>query len=231
MIHLIAIALLLSLLAAVSVFAAETPPVVAAPAGKRPADAVVLFGGTDASAWHNGDRWKIVDGALEVVPRTGDITTKQGFGSVQLHVEWATPAEVSGSGQGRGNSGVFLMNRYEVQVLDSYENETYPDGQAGAIYKESPPLVNASRPPGEWQTYDIIFHAPKFNDDGSVAKKATITVFHNGVLIQDHWEIQGTTFHNQEHRYEKHGDREPIRLQDHGNPVRFRNIWVRELRD
>lgn len=208
---------------------AQQPAVVTATEGAAPSDAVVLFDGTNADAWSGGDKWKIEDGALVVAPKGGDIRTKQGFGDVQLHVEWATPKEVSGNGQGRGNSGVFLMDRYEVQVLDSYQNETYPDGSAGAIYKASAPLVNVSRPPGEWQTYDIVFRAPRFNADGSVAKPATITVLHNGVLIQDHHVLKGTTFHDRPHAYEKHADKLPIRLQDHGNPVRFRNIWVREL--
>lgn len=218
-----------ALLSVVALHAAELPPVVdPGDPGTAPADAVVLFDGTDASAWQNGENWRVADGALVV--GKGDIRTKQPFRDVQLHLEWATPAEVKGEGQGRGNSGVFLMDRYEVQVLDSYENATYPDGQAGAIYKQYPPRVNASRQPGEWQTYDILFRAPRFTADGQVERPAFLTVFHNGVLIHDHADLLGTTFHDRKPYYElPHPDRAPIRLQDHGNPVRFRNIWVREL--
>ena len=165
---------------------------------------------------------------MEVARRTGDIRTKQAFGDCQLHIEWATPEEVVGESQGRGNSGVFLMSTYEVQVLDSYENKSYADGQAGAVYGQKPPLVNASRGPGEWQTYDIVFRRPKFKD-GQVIKPATITVLQNGVLIQDHWVIEGETLFQQRARYTDHADKLPIKLQDHGNPVRYRNIWIREL--
>ena len=147
---------------------------------------------------------------------------------MQLHIEWATPAEVKGAGQGRGNSGVFLQDRYEIQVLDSYNNKTYFNGQAGSVYKQYAPLVNASRRPGEWQTYDIIYHAPVFDESGNVTKRATVTVLHNGVLVQDHVEILGSTSHDKPPAYTKHG-KAPLSLQDHGNPVRFRNIWVRPL--
>nr|MBA3715609.1 DUF1080 domain-containing protein [Pyrinomonadaceae bacterium] len=160
---------------------------------------------------------------------TGNITSKQEFGDVQLHVEWASPAEIKGEGQGRGNSGIYLQGRYEVQVLDSYNNKTYFHGQAGSVYKQHPPLVNATRQPGEWQTYDIIFRAPSFDDQGNVIKRATITVLHNGVLVQDHVEVRGTTTHVGEPKYTKHAPKQPISIQDHGNPVRFRNIWVRSL--
>jgi hypothetical protein len=211
------------------------PPVVAPGVENHlpPADAIVLFDGTDLSAWRSSKdggnaKWKIQDGYMEVVRDTGDIQTRQAFGSCQLHIEWAAPEVVKGSGQGRGNSGVFLMGRYEVQVLDSYENDTYPDGQAAAIYGQKPPLVNACRKPGQWQTYDIIFHAPVFQD-GRLEKPATVTVLHNGVLVQDHWEIQGTTFHKQRAAYQPHPDKLPLRLQDHGDLVRFRNIWIRPL--
>jgi hypothetical protein len=203
-------------------------------ATRAPSDAIVLFDGKDLSNWVsvNGGgpaKWEMKDGAMVVVRGTGAIRTKQEFDDVQLHIEWATPAEVVGKDQGRGNSGVFLQGRYEVQVLDSYDNKTYFHGQAGAIYKQYPPLVNACRKPGEWQTYDIIYHAPVFGDDGRVKKRATITVLHNGVLIQDHSEVFGTTTHeNVFPSYTKHG-KGPIMLQDHGNPVRFRNVWVREL--
>jgi hypothetical protein len=213
------------------------PPIVTPGAEDRlpPSDAIVLFDGTNLDAWRSGKdggqaKWKVQDGYMEVVPDTGDILTRQTFGSCQLHIEWASPEVVKGSGQGRGNSGIFLMDRYEVQVLDSYNNDTYPDGQAAAIYGQKPPLVNACRKPGQWQTYDIIFHAPVFRD-GSVEKPATVTVLHNGVLVQDHWEIQGSTFHKRRAAYEPHPEKMPLRLQDHGNLVRFRNIWIRPLED
>lgn len=200
-----------------------------------PSDAIVLFDGTDLSAWQRADggreaRWKVENGYMEVVRNGGDIQTREAFGSCQLHIEWASPEVVRGNGQGRGNSGVFFMGRYEVQVLDSYNNDTYPDGQAAGIYGQKPPMVNASRQPGQWQTYDIIFRAPVFKD-GTLEKPATITVLHNGVLVQDHWEIEGTTFHQERARYQPHADKLPIRLQDHGDPVRFRNIWIRPLND
>lgn len=206
-----------------------------------PSDAIVLFDGSEESFkanWTdtkgNPSQWKIVDGALESVKKAGYIQTRQNFGSVQLHVEWAAPAKVSGDGQGRGNSGVFLMNQYEVQVLDSHENQTYADGQAGALYGRSKPLVNACRKPGEWQSYDIIFHRPVFDEKGKLIRRATFTVFHNGVLIQDHVALSGGTGWMGPHaasEYKAHPDKLPIALQDHGNPVRFRNIWVRELKD
>ncbi len=203
-------------------------------ATRAPSDAIVLFDGKDLSNWiseRDGSpaKWDVKDGAMVVARGTGGIKTKQEFGDVQLHVEWATPSEVVGEGQGRGNSGVFLQGRYEVQVLDSFNNKTYFYGQAGSIYKQYPPLVNVCRKPGEWQAYDIIYHAPIFGEDGRVKKKATITVLHNGVLIQDHSEVFGTTTHeNVFPSYTKHGNG-PISLQDHGNPMRFRNIWVRQL--
>jgi hypothetical protein len=202
------------------------------PVGGAPSDAIILFNGKDLSEWSskNGGpaKWEVKDGIMTVT-RTGDIVSKQEFGDVQLHVEWATPAEVKGEGQGRGNSGVFLQSRYEVQVLDSYQNKTYFHGQAGGVYKQYPPLVNASRKPGEWQTYDIIFHAPVFDDAGNVTKRATMTVLHNGVLIQDNVQVQGTTTHEGDPKYTKHPPKAPIQLQDHGNPVRYRNIWARPL--
>ena len=199
-----------------------------------PSDAIVLFDGKDLSNWvseKDGSpaKWDVKDGVMTVVRGTGGIRTKQEFDDVQLHVEWATPSEVVGEGQGRGNSGVFLQGRYEVQVLDSYNNKTYFYGQAGSIYKQYPPLVNACRKPGEWQAYDIIYHAPIFTDDGRVKQKANVTVLQNGVLIQDHSEIYGSTTHEPVFpTYTKHG-KGPISLQDHGNPMRFRNIWVRPL--
>jgi hypothetical protein len=167
---------------------------------------------------------------MTVVKGTGDIRTTRRFGDCQLHVEWRTPPVATGEGQGRGNSGVFLQERYEVQVLDSFDNRTYSNGQAASIYKQHIPLVNASRPPGEWQTYDIIYTAPRFADDGTVRRPAYMTVLHNGVLAQQHVEVKGTTVYIGQPRYEPHGAAEPLRLQDHGDPVSYRNIWIRELR-
>ena len=166
---------------------------------------------------------------MTVEPGTGSISTRDSFGDVQLHVEWRTPTEVVGAGQGRGNSGVFLMERYEVQVLDSWENRSYSNGQAGSIYKQHIPLVNASKAPGEWQTYDIVFMAPRFRGDGSLERPATMTVLHNGVLVQNHVEIRGPTVFRGPPRYEAHAPKAPIQLQDHRNFVSYRNIWVREL--
>jgi len=197
------------------------------PAGGPPSDALVLFDGTDLSKWNGGDKWLVADGIATAAG--GGITTKDSFGDCQLHVEWAAPAEVKGSGQGRVNSGIYLMQKYEVQVLDSYDNITYFDGQAGSIYKQKPPLVNACRKPGEWQTYDILFTAPRFNEQKEVVKPATITLLHNGVVVQNHFELLGGTFYDQPPKYEPHGPRLPIHIQFHGNPVRFRNIWLRDI--
>jgi hypothetical protein len=200
-----------------------------------PSDAIVLFDGRSLDAWRSSDsasvpaRWRVENGYFEVTPGAGGIQTKQGFGDVQLHAEWASPAPGSGEGQDRGNSGVFLMGRYEVQVLDSYRSTTYPDGQAAAIYGQFPPLVNASRAPGEWQTYDIVFRAPRFAPDGSLASPARMTVLHNGILVHDAVELTGPTAHQRRPPYERHEDRLPISLQDHGHRVRFRNIWLRAL--
>jgi len=213
------------------------PPVVdpgpAGPPSPVPADAVVLFSGKDLSAWTNGKgepaMWKVENGYMEVAKGTGSIQTKQGFGDCQLHVEWATPSEVVGTSQGRGNSGVFLMNTYEVQILDCYDNITYADGMAAAIYGQYPPLVNACRKPGEWQTYDIVFRAPRFDTDGKLVWPARMTVFHNGILVQDNEELTGPTAHKARPPYAAHPDMLPISLQDHGNPTRFRNIWIRPL--
>ncbi|HEX5053159.1 MAG TPA: DUF1080 domain-containing protein [Planctomycetota bacterium] len=212
------------------------PPVVdpgpapAAPASV-PADAVRLFDGANLDAFRGKDgaaKWELVDGAMQV-NGTGDIWTRQEFGDCQLHVEWATPRPAKGSSQGRGNSGVFLFGRYEIQVLDSYDNATYADGQAAAIYGQTPPLVNACRAPGEWQTYDIIFVAPRFGADGKLSSPARVTVIHNGVLVQLDQEVLGMTAHRTLPRYEAHGPTGPIKLQDHGDPVRYRNLWVRPL--
>ena len=199
--------------------------------GEPPSDATVLFGGNDLSNWEtpNGQspEWEVQDGYMIV--GDGPIRTKQTFGDVQLHVEFSTPNPPKGEGQGRGNSGVYLMGRYEVQVLDSYQAETYADGQAGALYGQHPPLVNASRAPGEWQTYDIIFHRPHFDEAGVLVEPATMTVLHNGVVVQDDQRLMGPTAYQDRPQYEAHPDELPIMLQDHTNPVRYRNIWVREL--
>jgi hypothetical protein len=202
------------------------PPIVTAEPDKAPSDAVVLFDGTNLDAFKGGDKWEIADGVATA--KGGGLTSKEKFGSCQVHVEFATPAEVKGKGQGRGNSGIYLMGRYEVQVLDSYENETYFDGQCGSVYKQQPPMVNASRKPGEWQSLDIIFTAPKFNDDGSVASPAFVTVLHNGVLLHNHFELMGGTSYVEAPKYSKHGAKDSLNIQFHGNPVRFRNIWLRE---
>jgi hypothetical protein len=194
-----------------------------------PSDAVVLFDGKNLDAWHGGNRWKIADDVATA--NDGGITTKQNFGDVQFHVEWATPEKVEGSGQGRGNSGVYFMGNYEVQILDSYKNETYFDGQAASIYKQHPPLVNVCRKPGEWQTYDIFFKAPKFDKDGKVTKPAYLTVMHNGFCVQNNFELSGTTAWDAAPKYTAHPDKLPISIQFHGNPVKFRNIWVRDLTD
>ncbi|MBC7850897.1 MAG: DUF1080 domain-containing protein [Chitinophagaceae bacterium] len=198
-----------------------------------PSDAIVLFNGSNFNNWQTvkgGDiKWKLENGAMVVTGGTGNIRTKEGFGDCQLHVEWRTPAEVKGDGQGRGNSGIFLMGKYELQVLDNYNNKTYVNGQAASIYKQLPPLVNACRPPGEWQTYDVIFTAPRFYEDGTVKSQARITVLHNGILVQRDAVLLGGTQYIGVSNYEKHGDKEPIELQDHGNPTAFRNIWIRPL--
>lgn len=198
-----------------------------------PSDALVLFGGDDLSLWigDNGEvaAWDIKDGILTVKPRSGGIRTRQAFGDCQLHIEWKTPAKLKGDGQGRGNSGIFFMGQYEIQVLDSYNNRTYSNGQAGSVYKDFAPLVNACKAPDEWQTYDIIFTAPKFDKDGTLLKKARFTVFHNGILIQNNVKIAGMTAYIGIHSYTPHPDRLPLGLQDHGNPVSYRNIWIREL--
>lgn len=218
------------------------PVKVTAEPGKPPSDAVILFDGSEASFanWcaDNGQptKWKLVNGTLESVARAGYIRTKQSFGDCQLHIEWASPTKVEGRGQGRGNSGVFLMGNYEIQVLDSYEtdpakpglNPNYADGQASSVYAENPPMVNACRKPGEWQTYDIVFHQPVW--EGNVMKHpGSVTVFHNGVLTQDHWEMEGLTTHCRRRPLAPHAKKLPLKLQDHGNPVHFRNIWIREI--
>jgi hypothetical protein len=201
--------------------------------GQPPSDAIVLFDGHDLSKWQTpkGEpaKWKVENGYFEVVPKTGDMATKQAFGDCQLHVEWAAPDPPKGEDQDRGNSGVYLMGLYEVQVLDSFNNSTYADGQAAAVYGQYPPLVNAARPPGQWQTYDVIFHGPRFDKDGKVLRPARVTVLHNGVLVQDNVELTGPTAHKARPPYQAHPDKLPLLLQDHSHPVRFRNIWIREL--
>ena len=211
---------------------ARPHPAVVTPAvqiGGAPSDAIVLFDGKDLSQWVPGRQpWKLENGYMEVVQNSGDLKTKEEFGDVQLHIEWAAPAQVSGNSQNRGNSGVFLQGLYEVQVLDSHDNLTYADGQAGAIYGQWPPLVNATRKPGEWQAYDIVFEAPRL-DGAKLVRPAYLTVFLNGVLLHNRKELSGGTVHRELAKYGPQGAEEPLVLQDHGNPVRYRNIWVRRL--
>lgn len=200
-----------------------------------PSDAIVLFDGESFEQWETAEGeqpgWNLEGDHMTVEGGTGGIQTKQEFGSVQLHIEWRSPEKIEGEGQGRGNSGVFLQGRYEVQVLDSYENETYVNGMAGSIYKQHIPLVNVAREPGEWQSYDIIYTAPEFNNEGDLESPARITLFWNGVLAQHDIELEGGTVYIGEPAYEAHPDKLPLMLQDHGDPVSFRNIWVRELED
>ncbi|MCS6951624.1 MAG: DUF1080 domain-containing protein [Bryobacterales bacterium] len=218
------------------------PPVVTPGArwGDPPSDAIVLFDGKDLSQWVQRGRgnergklvpprWKVENGYMEVVGGTGDLISKEKFGDCQLHVEWAAPAEIDGSGQWRGNSGVLLMSRYEIQVLDSWENPTYADGQAGAIYGQWPPLVNPARRPGEWQSFDIVFEAPRFEGD-KLVRPAYVTVFYNGVLVHHRQQIIGRMAHRVVGTYAPHGPEEPLALQDHDTKVRYRNIWIRRLK-
>ncbi|HEX5481973.1 MAG TPA: DUF1080 domain-containing protein [Terriglobia bacterium] len=202
---------------------------------RPPSDATILFNGKDLSDWKSikggSAPWKAQDGYFEVVPGTGDIETRQSFKDFQLHVEWTTPAPPHGEDQNRGNSGIYLQGLYEIQVLDSFHSKTYPDGQAGAVYGEYPPLVNASCPPGQWQTYDIIFRAPRFMPNGNLLRPARVTVIQNGVLVQDNVAITGPTRVHDGKRppYPPGVSQGPLRLQDHHHPVRYRNIWMREL--
>ena len=202
--------------------------------GRPPSDAVVLFDGKDLSRWVHKDgsaaKWKVENGYAEVVAKTGNISTKEAFGNCQLHVEFAEPVPAAGESQERGNSGVFPMGLYEIQVLDSYENKTYADGQAAAVYGQYPPLVNVARPPGQWQSYDIIFHGPRFDKGGKLLSTARVTVLHNGVLVQDNVELTGPTAHGQRPPYKLHPEKLPLALQDNGNPLLYRNIWIRELK-
>lgn len=203
--------------------------------GQAPSDAEVLFDGTDLSAWVNVQdgspaSWNVRDGYMEVVPQTGDIQSVSQLGDCQLHLEFASPQEVKSESQGRGNSGIFLMGCYEVQVLDCYQNPTYADGTVGGIYGQFPPLVNPSRPPGEWQTFDIIWLGPRFCDC-KLVRPAVITVFLNGILLHHHKPLLGPTQHRTTTKYQAHAHTGPLRLQDHGDLVRFRNIWQRPLTD
>lgn len=196
--------------------------------GGPPSDAIILFDGKNMDAWQGGEKWKIEDGAGIAASA---VSTKQPFGDCQLHLEFATPKEVSGKGQGRGNNGIgFMGARYEVQVLDSYDNPTYFDGMCASLYKQHPPLVNACRKPGEWQTYDIIFEAPRFND-GKLQSPAIVTVLQNGILVQNHLELIGDTPFHRAPQYTPHDEKLPLTLMYHGNPVRFRNIWIREFKE
>lgn len=220
-----------------------------------PSDAIVLFDGKDISQWHKPKygyganmetveaivnvkvnrpefspaEWQVKDGAMIVKPGGGAIETKQAFGDIQLHIEWLSPEDPGKEDQAYSNSGVFLMGLYEIQVLNSYENKTYANGQAGAMYKQHPPLVNSSRPPGEWQAYDIVFTAPRFSTTGKLEQPAYITAFHNGILIQNHSALEGPCIYIGKANYVAHPEKMPLLLQDHGDKVRFRNIWVREL--
>lgn len=211
-------------------------PVVTNGINRVPSDAIVLFDGSSLDQWisavdSTAAKWILnKDGSMKVKNKTGDIQTKQNFGSIQLHIEWKSPKEIQGKDQSRGNSGVFIQKRYEVQVLDNNNNDTYVNGQVGAVYKQSIPLAMASSPTGEWNSYDIIFHAPKFDIEGEVTQKAIVTVLHNGILIQDHFKILGPVEWIGQPKYVAHG-KAPISLQDHGDNSRvsYRNIWVREL--
>ena len=201
-----------------------------------PADALVLFNGSDLDQWSVPDdsNWEIKDGALTIKPteekleRPSNMATKESFGDFQLHIEWKAPEKIEGEGQRRGNSGIFLQSRYELQIQDCYQNPTYVNGQAGSIYKQTAPLVNPCRPPGEWQTYEVFYTAPRFDDIGLLLSPGYVTVVHNGVLIQNHTEIKGSIRHVGLPYYTPHGDM-PLLIQDHGNPVSFRNIWIRSL--
>ena len=214
-------------------------PALAEPVALPPEDAVVLFDGSDLSAWVNvrGEdaHWTVADGVLTVDPGAipyppgGDIMTRDSFANFQLHLEFRTPAVVEGEGQGRGNSGIFLQGRYELQILDSYDNPTYSNGQLGSIYKQSPPLANPARRPGEWQTYDVIYTAPVWSESGTLLHPAYVTAMLNGVLVQNHFPIWGPTEYKGLPVYPAPHGAAPIKLQDHGNPTSFRNIWLRPL--
>ncbi len=205
-------------------------------AGAPPSDAIVLFNGKDLSNWEavkdgGPAKWTVTKDYFAVAPGTGEIRTKQAFGDCQLHVEWAAPTPPKGKDQDRGNSGIFLQGLYEIQVLDSYENVTYADGEAAAVYGQYPPLVNASRKPGEWQTYDIVFHGARFDTAGKLTRPARVTIFHNGVLVQDNVEIMGLNADHVRPPYPPTPEKLPLNLQDHNHPVRYRDIWIRELKE
>ncbi len=214
---------------------APVPPIITAEPGQPPSDAIVLFDGSDLDAWESAKTpgqpapWKLQQGLLVCRPDSGNIRTKAAFGDIQLHLEFRTPAVVTGSGQKRGNSGVFFMGRYELQILDSYDNKTYINGQAGAIYKQHAPLVNASRAPGTWQTYDVVWIAPRFDPAGRLLSPARATVFQNGVVVQHDVVLRGSTANRGAPAYQAHAPKLPLELQDHDNPIAFRNIWVREI--
>lgn len=207
----------------------EPPLVTPGPTNDAPpSDAVVLFDGSSLDAWENGDKWLVQDGVA--IPRETAISTKQHFGDLQLHLEWSAPTEIRGEGQGRGNSGCYLMGHYEVQILDSFDNKTYFDGQAGSIYKQTPPMANAMRKPGEWNSYEILFTAPRFRSNGDLVRPGFVTLIQNGIVMLNHFELEGSTSYTEAPKYRPHAETGPIHLQFHGDPVRFRNIWVRELR-
>lgn len=203
--------------------------------GAPPSDAILLFDGADLNNWVSqadttkAAPWEIKDGYFEVVPGTGGIQTKMKFGDCQIHIEWSAPDKVENSGQGRGNSGLFFQDRYELQILDSYNNRTYANGQAASIYKDHPPLVNTMRSPEEWNTYDVIYTAPRFKENGKLDSPARITVLHNGVVVQNNVTIHGLTLYTGLHNYPEAHGKDVISLQDHGTPVQFRNIWIRKL--
>lgn len=211
--------------------ARPVPPIVRP--GDPPSDAIALFSRKGLAEWRSVKggpaKWKTSTGWMEVMPGTGDIRTNRGFGDCQLHLEWCTPNPPVGNEQKRGNSGVWLMSMYEIQILDSYRNRTYADGQAAAVYGQYPPLVNAMRPPGDWQTYDIVFHRPRFDKRGRLLTPARITLLHNGVLVQDNVALTGPVKFKERPPYKAHPDRLPLMLQDHNDRVRFRNIWIRNL--
>jgi hypothetical protein len=208
----------------------EPPAVTPGDKNGPPSDSIVLFDGKNFDAWDGAKGWKVDDDGGFTVK--GAIQTKQGFGDCQLHLEFASPTPAKGSGQGRGNNGVgFMGARYEIQVLDSYQNKTYPEGACASVYNQRPPMVNASRKPGEWQTYDIVFTAPRFDKDGKLSKPGFVTVLHNGIVVQNHTEILGNTFYDQAPKYSKHAEKLPLVLMYHGDPVRFRNIWIREFKE
>ena len=213
-------------------------PVISGLSSLPPSDAIILFGGKDLSKWRSWSssnsetgpaEWSVENDYFIVKKKTSGIQTIKHFGDIQLHIEWSAPIEINGQGQARGNSGVFFMTIYEVQILDSYDNTTYPDGQTAAIYGQYPPAVNVSSAPGTWQNYDIVFYRPRFDNKGNLMKPSYLTVFHNGVIVHHNRELMGPTTHKVRTPYSLHPDRLPLSLQNHGNPVRFRNVWVREL--